>query len=145
VYIEVFKIGETVRIIPSCKHVFHATCVNPWLSNISSLCPLCKTDTRTPQEIEEYNTRLAAAIASEDDPPIALAVNSVPFNGAVMERFDETVDNVCMETLGRVISRTCPMRITASYENTNGNVVDFKTRVFIRDIDELSPAGNDIG
>ncbi|KAI8866280.1 hypothetical protein GQ42DRAFT_114352, partial [Ramicandelaber brevisporus] len=45
--IEEFAVGDTVRVLPACRHVFHADCVDPWLTTTSALCPLCKTDTRT--------------------------------------------------------------------------------------------------
>lgn len=36
---EDFAIGEDVRVLP-CNHKFHPPCVDPWLVNISSTCPL---------------------------------------------------------------------------------------------------------
>lgn len=36
---EDFAIGEDVRVLP-CDHKFHPTCVDPWLVNIASTCPL---------------------------------------------------------------------------------------------------------
>ena len=32
---------ETVRIIPECKHCFHADCVDEWL-RMNSTCPVCR-------------------------------------------------------------------------------------------------------
>ncbi|CAN6624134.1 hypothetical protein TRVA0_009S02872 [Trichomonascus vanleenenianus] len=40
---EGFKDGDILRVLP-CKHKFHAECVDPWLLNSSSLCPLCRVD-----------------------------------------------------------------------------------------------------
>lgn len=40
---EDFIDGEVMRILP-CKHKFHAICVDPWLLNSSSQCPLCRVD-----------------------------------------------------------------------------------------------------
>ncbi|XP_015791109.1 RING finger protein 150 [Tetranychus urticae] len=42
VCIEPFKINDVVRILP-CKHVFHKSCIDPWLLDQRS-CPMCKLD-----------------------------------------------------------------------------------------------------
>ncbi|GAO46127.1 hypothetical protein SAICODRAFT_4940 [Saitoella complicata NRRL Y-17804] len=45
-----FENGEELRVLP-CEHQFHPACVDPWLLNVSSLCPLCRQDVRqTPEE-----------------------------------------------------------------------------------------------
>ncbi|KAK8955862.1 E3 ubiquitin-protein ligase [Platanthera guangdongensis] len=36
-----FEQGEEILILPSCKHIFHATCVNEWLQSHNT-CPLCR-------------------------------------------------------------------------------------------------------
>jgi len=38
--LETYREGETVRTIP-CFHTFHATCIDPWLSEKAE-CPICK-------------------------------------------------------------------------------------------------------
>ncbi|XP_077388621.1 E3 ubiquitin-protein ligase RNF130 [Festucalex cinctus] len=40
VCIEAYQLNDVVRILP-CKHVFHKTCVDPWL-NEHYTCPMCK-------------------------------------------------------------------------------------------------------
>ncbi|OQU95373.1 Ring finger domain-containing protein [Cladophialophora immunda] len=40
---EDFSIGEQVRVLP-CLHQYHPGCVDPWLLNLSSTCPLCRID-----------------------------------------------------------------------------------------------------
>ncbi|KAK9456632.1 hypothetical protein V1511DRAFT_520615 [Dipodascopsis uninucleata] len=40
---EPFKAGQNLRVLP-CHHGFHADCVDPWLLNSSSQCPLCRVD-----------------------------------------------------------------------------------------------------
>lgn len=46
---EDFQDGQVLRILP-CKHRFHALCVDPWLLNSSSHCPLCRVDLSISQE-----------------------------------------------------------------------------------------------
>ncbi len=43
--------GERVRTIRSCQHMFHSTCVDPWLTQ-KGTCPLCRTPlvTTTPTQ-----------------------------------------------------------------------------------------------
>ncbi|XP_028808173.1 RING-H2 finger protein ATL57 [Neltuma alba] len=36
-----FETGETVKVIPNCKHVFHRECVDTWLSSHVT-CPICR-------------------------------------------------------------------------------------------------------
>lgn len=45
VCIDDFVVGSKMRILP-CGHNYHIECIDPWLTTKSSLCPLCKYDTR---------------------------------------------------------------------------------------------------
>lgn len=38
-----FEDGQILRVLP-CSHRFHALCVDPWLLNSSTHCPLCRVD-----------------------------------------------------------------------------------------------------
>ena len=38
-----FEQGDDIRILPCEKeHVYHKTCIDPWLLDVSSSCPLCR-------------------------------------------------------------------------------------------------------
>ncbi|XP_019858356.1 PREDICTED: E3 ubiquitin-protein ligase RNF13-like [Amphimedon queenslandica] len=45
VCVDDFKPGQEVRQLP-CQHIFHPSCIDEWLSDHSSVCPLCKMDLR---------------------------------------------------------------------------------------------------
>ncbi|KAK9450294.1 uncharacterized protein V1518DRAFT_201257 [Limtongia smithiae] len=51
---EQFEPGQDLRVLP-CHHGFHAACVDPWLLNSSSQCPLCRVDLnlRVGEEVPE--------------------------------------------------------------------------------------------
>ncbi|KAI3967661.1 hypothetical protein MKX01_039571 [Papaver californicum] len=34
--------GETVRVLPKCKHIFHKECIDEWLPFRSLYCPICR-------------------------------------------------------------------------------------------------------
>lgn len=39
-----FGVGETVRLLPACLHLYHVECIDPWLDAHSS-CPICRSST----------------------------------------------------------------------------------------------------
>ncbi|CAA7021617.1 unnamed protein product [Microthlaspi erraticum] len=38
------KEGEKMRRLTICRHCFHADCIDPWLGEMSSTCPLCRAE-----------------------------------------------------------------------------------------------------
>ncbi|TFK75409.1 hypothetical protein BDN72DRAFT_516783 [Pluteus cervinus] len=58
-----FEEGDDLRVLPcEGKHRFHQTCVDPWLLELSSMCPLCRQDFQTLENILSGST--------EDDNPL---------------------------------------------------------------------------
>ncbi|KAF8044805.1 hypothetical protein N665_6663s0001 [Sinapis alba] len=41
---------DTARMLPNCKHVFHVTCVDTWLTTCST-CPICRTEVEPSQRL----------------------------------------------------------------------------------------------
>ncbi|KAJ3699282.1 hypothetical protein LUZ61_002987 [Rhynchospora tenuis] len=39
--LESFSSGDNCRLLPQCKHRFHADCVDPWLTKCA-VCPICR-------------------------------------------------------------------------------------------------------
>ncbi|TVU08672.1 hypothetical protein EJB05_42083, partial [Eragrostis curvula] len=39
-----FQVGETVRLLPVCLHLYHVDCIDPWLE-VHSTCPICRSGT----------------------------------------------------------------------------------------------------
>ncbi|KAF3965096.1 hypothetical protein ACB098_06G120500 [Castanea mollissima] len=56
---------EIARLLPNCKHIFHAECIDKWLSSHST-CPICRTEAepRVLPEPREGPAGLAAAAAA---------------------------------------------------------------------------------
>jgi hypothetical protein len=52
---EDFEDGQILRVLP-CNHKFHALCVDPWLLNSSSHCPMCRVDLSLSKEEEVPET-----------------------------------------------------------------------------------------
>ncbi|KAK1435781.1 hypothetical protein QVD17_01550 [Tagetes erecta] len=42
VCLEVFKGGDRCRLLPYCKHTFHANCIDSWLIKTAA-CPICRS------------------------------------------------------------------------------------------------------
>ncbi|KAJ4974729.1 hypothetical protein NE237_007903 [Protea cynaroides] len=44
VCLESLKMGDNCRLLPICKHRFHAQCIDSWLLKTPN-CPICRTST----------------------------------------------------------------------------------------------------
>lgn len=67
VCLEDFEMGDKVREMP-CQHIFHVTCIDPWLIRHNRLCPTCKRDItlKDGEVTSEANARLQAAQLVEE-------------------------------------------------------------------------------
>ncbi|XAR72637.1 hypothetical protein NMG60_11019349 [Bertholletia excelsa] len=48
VCLENFKAGELLRLLPNCRHSFHAQCIDTWLS-MKAVCPICRASIDSPE------------------------------------------------------------------------------------------------
>ncbi|XP_059280992.1 putative RING-H2 finger protein ATL61 [Lycium ferocissimum] len=53
--LEAFKIGEDVRVVPSCSHHFHDHCIRGWTEKGNQSCPKCR---RLYGDIEDGSTEI---------------------------------------------------------------------------------------
>ncbi|KAH9776103.1 RING-type domain-containing protein [Citrus sinensis] len=42
VCLENFRMGDKCRLLPNCRHSFHAQCIDSWLLK-TPICPICRT------------------------------------------------------------------------------------------------------
>ena len=54
---------DQVRVLP-CSHIFHPQCIDEWLGNHSSLCPLCKKE--VPRQGRSESQNVTASSSDED-------------------------------------------------------------------------------
>ncbi|KAJ2786914.1 hypothetical protein GGI15_001127 [Coemansia interrupta] len=59
-----YEVADTVRVL-SCSHTYHAECIDVWLTQRSSRCPICKLDIRQALGFEH---RTLAEKPSADEP-----------------------------------------------------------------------------
>ncbi|WVQ99960.1 hypothetical protein IAU59_007103 [Kwoniella sp. CBS 9459] len=52
-----FEAGDDLRVLPcEREHVYHQSCIDPWLLQVSSSCPLCRKDFNAPQSTSIAST-----------------------------------------------------------------------------------------
>lgn len=54
--LEDYKEGEIVKVLP-CKHEYHSSCVDSWLTKWGTFCPVCKHDMRSKYLLTEVKRR----------------------------------------------------------------------------------------
>jgi hypothetical protein len=45
-----FQLGETVRLLPVCLHLYHVECIDLWLE-AHTTCPICRSDTEPMMDV----------------------------------------------------------------------------------------------
>ncbi|CAL5383040.1 unnamed protein product [Camellia sinensis] len=61
-----FEVGEEIRCLTNCKHIFHRGCVDRWMDCDQNTCPLCRTPFVPHDMKDEFNQRLWAASDDTD-------------------------------------------------------------------------------
>lgn len=67
VCVDDFEDGMQVKVLP-CHHIFHPVCIDRWLSDYSSICPMCKADVRRPTvaSSNRNNNNMQAVVSNEE-------------------------------------------------------------------------------
>lgn len=64
-----FEDGDDLRVLPCEKeHVYHQGCIDPWLLQVSSSCPLCRKDFNAPPVSDNPDS---SASPSPPSPPLS--------------------------------------------------------------------------
>ena len=69
--VEEFQEDDVTRVLP-CNHFFHPTCIDPWLTDHSSMCPLCKQSVSQQNEAAPPPPRAPRSIS-----PISMTTTSI--------------------------------------------------------------------
>lgn len=79
--LEDYNIGERIRVLP-CRHKFHVSCVDLWLTSWRTFCPVCKQDARA---------STSHPPASESTPLLSSAPSSPFSSTAALSSFHSSV------------------------------------------------------
>lgn len=78
--LEDYSFGEKLRVLP-CRHKFHATCVDMWLTSWKTFCPVCKRDA---------SAGTSKPPASESTPLLSSVIH-LPAESTALSSFRSTV------------------------------------------------------
>ena len=86
--LEDFAPGDKLKVLP-CGHEYHQECIEPWLLEKSSLCPLCKQNITagadfhaSPRPGEETNGRESPRLEAGSGPAPPAAIQAAGYGGA---------------------------------------------------------------
>lgn len=77
-----FTEGQEVRALP-CHHIFHPACVDPWLTNVSGVCPMCR-EKLAPDQVDPGVSVLAPNSAFDSAPAHTLAGSEPTLAGSAI-------------------------------------------------------------
>ncbi|KAI9011495.1 hypothetical protein BC832DRAFT_550856 [Gaertneriomyces semiglobifer] len=94
-----FMDGEIIRTLP-CAHYFHSECIDPWLMEQSTCCPLCKEDC-TPEWVKVEREKRgvgwgfgSVVLTVEEDEQLQTQTQVQTQSGVGQERSSEGQENV---------------------------------------------------
>ncbi|CAN7135021.1 unnamed protein product [Brassica rapa subsp. narinosa] len=69
--------GDKMRRLTICRHCFHADCIDPWLGEMSSTCPLCRAEVPPLPPVNPLLLLEVASLVIDDHRPIDKWTNVV--------------------------------------------------------------------
>ncbi|XVE83939.1 hypothetical protein DITRI_Ditri16bG0129200 [Diplodiscus trichospermus] len=90
VCLESFKMGEKCRLLPLCRHSFHAECVDSWLLR-NPICPICRTTADSSSHFSENVVELRESHL--EDVRIEIRGNQIREGSNVNENGHESREN----------------------------------------------------
>ncbi|KAM6569081.1 hypothetical protein CsatB_017066 [Cannabis sativa] len=88
--LEDYKDGEILKVL-HCRHEFHSSCVDSWLTKWGTFCPVCKLDMRTKYENSE------SVVLTSKSLVILFLFPEMASSSRVMEELEHRWDTICLE------------------------------------------------